>query len=400
MRLIDLRHVAGMMSTGRDPRNPSRRRGSDLVSDQRAEGDELGIATRAVTMRDIATAAGVSQSTVSRVLNGTASPVPIAPTTRDRILTVVERLGYRPNPLARGLRGAPTMLLGVIVREITDPFFAGAVEAISDEAGARGYNVVLGHAHGRADEAIALRAVLETRHCDAILVLGDTSEQPRLVADLREAHVPVVAMWQGAGHPQITTVSVDNHHGIFAVLDYLTGLGHRDIAFIGSRSLGDTEQRRSAYHEYMAARGIHVLPAFDHQASNDPGAAAEALKQLVRDRRRPTAVLTSTDQQAIGALHAAHVLGVRVPEELSVVGFDNIAMAAFTVPALTTVQMPIKAMAAAAVLAVLGGEEATGPGRPHDVLLRPSLVVRESSGPVLALGSHPGTSTMRSDRRD
>jgi transcriptional regulator with XRE-family HTH domain len=118
------------------------------------------------TMRDIADAAGVSQSTVSRVLTGAPNAIPINPATRDRIIEVARRMRYRPNPLARGLRGARTMLLGVIVREITDPFFAGAVDAISTEANLRGYNVVLVHAHGRTDEAIALRAVLETwRSC-------------------------------------------------------------------------------------------------------------------------------------------------------------------------------------------------------------------------------------------
>jgi len=120
------------------------------------------------TMQDIADAAGVSQSTVSRVLTGAPNAIPINPATRERILEVARTMHYRPNPLARGLRGARTMLLGVIVREITDPFFAGAVDAISTEANRRGYNVVLGHAHSKTDEAIALRAVLETRHCDAI----------------------------------------------------------------------------------------------------------------------------------------------------------------------------------------------------------------------------------------
>src|SRR5262249_2405921 len=109
-----------------------------------------------VTMRDIARATGVSQSTVSRVLSGASTAVPIAPETRERVIAASAELGYRPNPHARGLRGMSTMLLGVIVREITDPFFAGAIEAVSIEANRRGYNVVLGHAHARADEAIAL----------------------------------------------------------------------------------------------------------------------------------------------------------------------------------------------------------------------------------------------------
>ena len=124
-------------------------------------------------MRDIAEATGVSQSTVSRVLSGTPTAVPIAEATRKRVMETARELGYRPNPLARGLRGAPTMLLGVIVRDVTDPFFASAIEAASLEANKRGYNVVLGHAHQSADEAEALWGILEARHCDALLFLGD-----------------------------------------------------------------------------------------------------------------------------------------------------------------------------------------------------------------------------------
>ena len=148
-----------------------------------------------MTMHDIARAAGVSQSTVSRVLNDTSTAVPIAAHTRKRVLDVADRLGYRPNPLARGLRGAKTMLIGLIVREISDLFFTNAVEAVSIAARERAYNVVLGSAHSRADEAIALRAVLETRHCDGIILLGDMQDQPRLLDDLTSSHVPVVALW-------------------------------------------------------------------------------------------------------------------------------------------------------------------------------------------------------------
>ena len=153
---------------------------------------------RIVTMQDIARESGVSQSTVSRVLNDAATTVPIAAVTRERVLEAADRLGYRPNPLARGLRGAKTMLLGIIVREISDPFFATAVEAVSVRARERGYNVVLGSAHSEAHEAIELHAVLETRHCDGIIVLGDMRDQPRLLDDLAASKVPVVALWTGS----------------------------------------------------------------------------------------------------------------------------------------------------------------------------------------------------------
>src|SRR5687767_7271414 len=132
------------------------------------------------TMRDIAAAAAVSQSTVSRVLSGVPTAVPIAPETRQRVIQTARELGYRPNPLARGLRGASTNLIGAVVRDFSDPFFAGAIEALVVESMAHGYNVVLGHAHGRLDEAIPLTSVLETRHTDAIVLLGDMRVQPQL----------------------------------------------------------------------------------------------------------------------------------------------------------------------------------------------------------------------------
>src|SRR6185503_7353391 len=157
-------------------------------------GDAARRRDPAPTMRDIASLAGVSQSTVSRVLNDVATRVPITEDTRSRVTAAARQLGYRPNPLARGLRGAPTMLLGAVVRDITDPFFSGAIEALSEAARSRGYNLVLGHARGRADEALALTAVLETRHCDAIVLLGDLQDQPSLLADLKDSIVPVVAL--------------------------------------------------------------------------------------------------------------------------------------------------------------------------------------------------------------
>ena len=116
-----------------------------------------------------------------------------------------QTLGYRPNPPARGLRGAPTMLIGALVRDSPTRSLPGAIEALSVEAMARGYNVVLGHAHGRVDEGIALRPVLETRYRDAIVMLGDMQDQPRLLDDLRNSSVPVVAPWQGTSPLEFPT---------------------------------------------------------------------------------------------------------------------------------------------------------------------------------------------------
>ncbi len=340
---------------------------------------------RPPTMRDIAAQAGVAQSTVSRVLNNAASPVSIAPETRERVLETATRLGYRPNPLARALRGARTMLLGAVVRDITDPFFALAIEALSVEALARGYNVVLGHAHGKADEAIVLTAVLETRHCDAIVLLGDMTDQPRFIQDLRDTRVPVVALWQGSRIQGIPAVNVDNAHGIRLAVDHLRERGHTRIAFIGGRPLGDIEERRTAYVELMAEGGLDVPDGYVQHSVNTPAGGKAALRALLELPQPPTALVAATDVIAVGVLNAAFDLGVRVPDQLSVVGFDDIPVAAYTVPELTTLRMPTAQMIAAAM--VMAIDEAAKPADergPALRVLRPDLVVRRSTAAVRA----------------
>jgi DNA-binding LacI/PurR family transcriptional regulator len=363
---------------------------------------------RPATMQDIADALGVSQSTVSRVLTGSPTPVPINPVTRQRVLDMARQMHYRPNPLARGLRGAKTMLLGVIDREIMDPFFAGAIDAISMEAGKHRYNVVLGHVHGRTDEAIALRAVLETPHCDAIILVGDTSDQPRLLEDLREANTVVVGMFQGsAAMPGTSVVNVDNRMGMVSLLDHLMSMGHRRYGFIGGafsfasgRTLGDISERQATFVEYLSTLGIEVPPEYIRDVQNNYAFGAASFEELMALPDPPTAVLASTDVLAVGALRAAHRLGLRVPEDVSITGFDDLPLAEHLTPALTTVRQPIAEMAAVAVKAAVeeAAAQAAGVVGQHICeCLEPTLIVRESSGPAPTrpdlsrrLGEHAG----------
>ena len=241
------------------------------------------------------------------------------------------------------------MLLGAIVRDITDPFFAGAIEAVSSAARARGYNIVLGLAHARATEALELAAILEARQCDGILLLGDMGDQPRLLADLRDSHVPVVTMWQGTRLDLIPGVQVDNRLGTRLAVDHLIGLGHRRIAFVGGRLLGDIRERQSAYTEAVSAILGEVPKGYLQHVANTPEGGESALAALLRLSPRPTAIVASTDVVAIGVLRGALLRGVKVPGDLSVVGFDDIPMARSAVPGLTTIRMPIAAMAAEAI---------------------------------------------------
>ena len=215
------------------------------------------------------------------------------------------------------------------------------IEALAVEAMARGYNIVLGHAHGRVDEGIALTSVLETRHTDAIVMLGDMQDQPRLLDDLRNSTVPVVATWQGTSPLEFPTVDVDERAGIIAGLEHLLTLGHERIAFVSGRLPGDNWQRQDAFVEFMGARFGGVPDGYVQRVDNCLAGGETALRALLALTDPPTAVVTSTDLVAVGVLHAAYNLGRTVPDELSVVGFDDLLLAAHTVPALTTLRMPI-----------------------------------------------------------
>ena len=335
-----------------------------------------------VTMRDIADAAGVSLSTVSRVINEAPSRVPIAPQTRDRIMKEALRLGYRPNPFARALRGAPTMLLGAVVRDFSDPFFAGALEALAVEAMARGYNIILGHVQGREQEGLALPAVLEPRRCDAVIMLGEMEDQPQLLADLLDAKAPVVALWQGRSPIRFPTVDVDDRKGIAIGLEHLVQLGHQRIGFVSARLPGDNPTREEAFIDFMVSRFGAVPDGYVQRCENSLAGGEAGLEALLGLEEPPTAIACSTDVTAVGVLHGAHAQGVTVPDGLSVVGYDDLMFAPYTVPALTTLRMPTTEIVVEAVktAVALVADRSTSPA-PTRTIFEPTLIVRGSTAP-------------------
>jgi DNA-binding LacI/PurR family transcriptional regulator len=331
------------------------------------------------TMKEISQIAGVSQSTVSRILSGTEFRVPIAPRTRERVLKAVADLGYTPNPLARALRGARSALLGLIVRDVADPFFALAIEAITAEARRRGYGVVLGHARARAKDAAAFQETLATWHGDGTILLGDLRDEPGLLAHLLGRELPLVGLCQGSRAPRIPVVNVDNAAGTRLALEHLHDLGHRRIAFVQGGWMGDGRERLRAYRAFMREHDLPVPSGYVRDSDNslagglDAGLAALALSQP------PTAIFAASDVVALGVLKAAASRGVQVPDELSVVGFDDIPFAAYAVPSLTTVRQPIDEMARLAVEQVLECVDKTTTRPVHRTrLVQPTLIVRES----------------------
>ncbi|WP_317792561.1 LacI family DNA-binding transcriptional regulator [Actinoplanes sichuanensis] len=329
-----------------------------------------------VTMRDIAAASGVSQSTVSRVLNNAPTRVPIAAETRERVIETARHLGYRPNPLARGLRGASTNLIGAVVRDFSDVFYAGVIEALVVESMAHGYNVVLGHVH----EGTPLTTVLETRHTDAIVLLGDMRAYPELLADLRGSAVPVVGMWQGPGPIEFPTVNPDDRAGVQTGLAHLAELGHRRIGFLSAELPNEYRIREDAYVDFMRDRFGGVPGGYLRRCPGTLDGGAAALTELMSLPEPPTAVAASTDLVGVGALHAAHRLGIPVPGRLSVVGLDDILIAGHTVPALTTLRMPIAEIVGFGVAqAVSSARDPAGGREPGVTVFKMPLVVRDST---------------------
>ncbi len=341
---------------------------------------------RPVTIRDVAIRAGVSESTVSRVLSDVETVIAISDETRERVQRAARELRYRPHPYARALRGKAVNLLGVIAREIDDPFFAELISAIGTAAKEKGYDLALAYARSDPEQALALTETLEARHSDGLLLLGDLRESPedrsflmRLASDRQ-----VVSVCRGRYHLVESTpaVGIDNRRGVLLALEYLAQLGHRRIAHISTGRVGDFYERAEAYREFMRARFGGEQPGYLQFEENTCEGGYRATGVLLALTPPPSAILVADDTMAIGALAAAYDAGVRVPHALSVIGFDDIKIAAHVRPALTTVRQPIEEIGRRAVEMLIEMiETGAAPDPPPQIVLAPELVVRGSCAP-------------------
>lgn len=335
-----------------------------------------------VTARDVAERVGVSPSTVSRVLNNQGSHL-ISEETRQRVIRTAAQLGYTPDPIARALRGKKSHLLGLIVREIADPFFARFISELSVQARELNYHLVLGHAQSDPAEALTMTDVLDTRHTDGVIVLGDLKDDEAALHEMLEGKHAVVAACRGPSPASLYTVNTDNHAGIAGLLDHLVDLGHRRFGFIDGGWLGDLRERREAFLHYLDARRLPLLPGWIQAESNNAEGGYRAMQTLIGMLERPTAVCAADDLMAVGALKAVADAGLRVPGDFSIVGFDDIDLARFFCPSLTTMRQPIDEMSRhvlSLILELIGDPQLQ---REQTLIqIPPVLVVRQSTGPV------------------
>jgi DNA-binding LacI/PurR family transcriptional regulator len=333
-------------------------------------------------LRDVAEASGVSITTVSRILNGRMTGVPIREDTRQRVLQTAASLGYRPNLLARGLRGSRSSLLGVIARDVSDPFHVQILRGINDALREREYRMFLGHVDYRPDVALSYSSMFEHSHADGIVVIGDLEGGDAALDVLARQHRYVVGVTDRVSRRQVPGVYGDSVAGSHLALDHLWGLGHRRIACASDTRTSDGRLRMQLYERFMRERGVggNVRGLI---TDLDPESAYRAGMELfdpASSGPRPTAIYATSDTIAIGLMQAAWQRRVSVPDDVSIVGFDDIDFASFAIPPLTTVSQHGVQMGRVAAELVLDMVEHERPGdQVEDVVLEPSLVSRAST---------------------
>jgi LacI family transcriptional regulator, repressor for deo operon, udp, cdd, tsx, nupC, and nupG len=337
---------------------------------------------RGVTSIDVARRAGVSQATVSLVLNGADSKVGVSAATRARVLTIASELGYTPNHAARSLRRRSTNIVTFILPDPGNLYFAEIAAAAQEEAEARGYALNLVAARTEAAERQALER-LRAGVSDGAIVIGRSRGVWEELRGLALRGIACVALQDAsAGAAQsIPCVRADLESGGYLATSHLLGLGHRRIAHVTDRRHDDDRprERLDGYLRAMREAGITPQAEWVVEAENSLQGGSAAMHWLMTTiEPRPTAVFLFNDRMAIGALHALDALGLDVPHDVAVVGFDGIALGAFTHPELTTIDHPREEIGRLAIQIVLDRLEGKPTPQPSPLPVR--LLVRQSCG--------------------
>jgi DNA-binding LacI/PurR family transcriptional regulator len=329
----------------------------------------------ATSITDIARAAGVSPSTVSRALRDHPR---ISAQRRSAIRALAKQMGYQPSQIARSLVTGKTKTLGIVITNVTDPFVAEVLEGAEQAARDAGYSLLFAASRRDPEQELLAAQLLLARQVDGMIVIS--SRAPGQVASLLSGSgKALVLVNHELGGPQANSVSTDNGDGTRQALAHLRELGHLHIGFVAGPNGGrSSRERLRAYQEVSASFGLPESSRWVVEGNGLLEDGPRALHTFMRYSMRPTAVLCYNDLTAIGLIAAAHEAGLRVPDDMSVIGYDNIPVSAFTVPALTTVEQPKRAMGRSAVENCV---RALAGGTAPNLVLRSKLVIRESTAP-------------------
>jgi DNA-binding LacI/PurR family transcriptional regulator len=328
-----------------------------------------------VDMHAVAKHANVSIATVSRTINRNPT---VNPKMAKRVWNTIHELGYMPNSQARALVSGRSGILGLIVSDISNPFFPELIQGFEDVAVENGYEILVSstnYSPTRMESCI--RRMLQ-RKAEGVAIMTFGIEQP-ILKKLYDRNVPVVFVDVGPNVANVKTVKVDYHAGIRQGVQHLAALGHRNIGFVsGPADLRSAQMRVAAFKQSLAECGIGLNEEWLVSGEHTLNGGSLAMEQILATGNRPTAVMCSNDVSAIGVLHKAYRAGLRVPQDVSVIGFDDILAARMMIPPLTSIEMSRVELARAAVMALHSLVEGTSDNREHTISTR--LVVRESTG--------------------
>jgi DNA-binding LacI/PurR family transcriptional regulator len=327
-----------------------------------------------LNIRAVAKRARVSVATVSRTLNRVPT---VNSRMTKRVWEAVSELGYIPNPNARALVSGRSGIIGLIVPGISNPLFSELVRRFEDVAIENGYEILVSSTNDDPKRIeMCVRRHLQ-RNVEGVAILSMGIEQP-MVEQLAHRNMPLVLVDAGPDNASTSILKIDYRHGIRQGVQHLAALGHRKIGFIsGPMNLYSAQSRKRAFEQSIEECGIRPTLEWYTEGDHTLEGGIEAMEQILGASCHPTAIMCSNDLTAIGALHKSHRVGLRVPHEMSIVGFDDIPMARMMSPPLTSIQIPRMELASMAVKALIAHIEGSSPRREYAISTR--LVVRESS---------------------
>ncbi len=335
-----------------------------------------------ITIKDVAKQAGVSHSTVSRALHGSSL---ISDETVERIRQIANEMGYSPSAAARSLRTNRSHALGVIVSTIDDPFFSEILQGIEEIAQEHGYSMLMAASQRDPKREQAIVQDMRERHVDGLVICSASfsAEQRR---NLLEYGIPIVMVNNQAAEDYRYSIYHDDVDGSRQVTRHLIELGHQRIAYLGNSLSGRTTlDRLTSFRQEMDSAGLSIPAEYIHEVpGSHPEDGLAALDHFLNLPQHPTAIFCFNDMLAIGVLNGLHMAGIRVPEDISVVGFDNIVFSAFTNPPLTTLDQPKRYIGAEAARLILGLLDPLNDGEaPEQEIqkLKGKLLVRQSTSP-------------------
>ncbi len=329
-----------------------------------------------MNLEQVARRAKVSTATVSRVLNNASV---VKGSTRARVVKAIEELKYHPNLHARSLAGGKSRTIGVIASNMENPFFFDIYKTIESDAHAAGYEVVMANTDYRSEQLVtSVRLMIGRRVAGLAAIVSEMAQE--LIEELNESRIPVVFYDVGTPRKNITNIRVNYRRGIEKVIDYLYSLGHRKLGFIGHHAvLGPINERMKAVMDAVARiSSLEVRTAADADTLEGGRQAARA---LLSSGSQPTAIICVNDITAVGALRELRERGIRVPQEISVTGFDNVQLSEFCYPALTTVHIPRARIGHIICDYLLPTGARTAPVD-SEIVIDPEFVVRDSTGPA------------------